>query len=121
MLATAPTLPPDFKGTNTVSEIQVDPGGRFLYVSNRGHDSLAVFAIDQVKGTLTPVERIPTTGKVPRYFTFDPTGRFVLVANQESNNVLLCRFDEKTGHLTPTGASIEVPAAVCLVFAPATR
>jgi 6-phosphogluconolactonase len=117
VIETLPTIPEDFKGTNAAAEIATDPAGKFLYASNRGHDTIAVFAIDAAKGTLKPLERIATTGKFPRYFTFDPTGEYVLVAHQNSDNVVLFRFDKETGHLTPTGASIPVPSPVCLLFA----
>lgn len=117
-IQTISTLPEGFTGANAAAEIFVDPTGKFLYASNRGHDSIAVFGIDQEKGTIKAVERIITTGKMPRYFGFDPTGQYVLVAHQNSGNVLVFKFDRTTGCLTPTGASIDVPSPVCLVFSP---
>ena len=116
VIETLPTIPEDFKDTNTAAEIATDPAGKFLYASNRGHDTIAVFAINATKGTLKPLERIVTGGKYPRYFTFDPTGEYVLVAHQNSDNIVLFRFDKQTGHLTPTGASIHLPSPVCLLF-----
>ena len=118
-LQTISTLPKDFSGRNTAAEVAVDRTGRFLYGSNRGHDSIALFTIDPRKGTLTLVEQVSTQGKAPRYFTFDPTGRYLLAANQDSDNIVLFRADQISGRLTPAGRSIEVPSPVCVVFVPA--
>lgn len=115
-IQTISTLPKDFSGRNAAAEVAVDPTGRFLYGSNRGHDSIAVFTIDHRKGTLTLVEQVSTQGKAPRYFTFDPTGGYLLAANQDSDNIVLFRVDQKTGRLTPAGPSIEVPSPVCVIF-----
>ncbi len=116
MIETLPAIPEDFTAFNQGAEIAMDPAGKFLYASNRGHDSIAVFAIDAAKGMLKPLERVVTGGKTPRYITFDPTGRYMLVAHQNSDNVVLFRFDNRTGHLTPTGASVSLPSPACLVF-----
>lgn len=110
------TLPRDYPGPNDDAEVQVHPSGKFLYASNRGHDSIAVFAIDPNKGTLTPVEDVPTGGKTPRSFEIDPTGSFLFVANQKSDNIVVFRIDAGTGRLTPTGKVLEVAAPVCLKF-----
>ncbi len=115
-LETVSTLPKDFAGENTTAEIRVDSSGRFLYGSNRGHDSIAVFSIDAAKGTLTPVERVSTQGKEPRNFEIDPTGKFLLAANQNSGSVVIFRIDAKTGRLTPTGEEFKVPSPVCVTF-----
>jgi len=112
------TLPKDFTGANEVAEIAVHPSGKFLYVSNRGRDSLAVFSIDPKKGTLKPVADIATQGKTPRNFVIDPTGKFLLAANQESNSIVVFNIDLATGVLTLTGQVAEVPAPVCIVFLP---
>jgi 6-phosphogluconolactonase len=112
------TLPKDFSGENDVAEIAVHPSGRFLYVSNRGRDSIAVFSIDPRKGTLTPVADIATQGKTPRNFAIDPSGKFLLAANQESNTIVVFRIDPTTGALTLTGHAAEVPAPVCIAFLP---
>jgi 6-phosphogluconolactonase len=117
-LQTVSTLPADFKGKNSTAEIEVDRSGRFLYGSNRGRNSIAVFAIDGSKGTLTPVEDTPTQGKTPRNFAIDPTGAYLFAANQDTGNVVLFRVDPKTGRLTPSGQSVEVPSPVCVIFAP---
>ncbi len=112
------TLPAGFSGRNSTAEIQVARSGRYLYGSNRGHDSIAVFAIDKKKGTLTSVEQVPTGGKTPRNFNIDPTGSYLLAANQSSNTVVVFRVDGKTGRLTPTGQSVEVFSPVCVEFVP---
>jgi 6-phosphogluconolactonase len=95
----------------------VHPDGKFLYTSNRGPDTIAIFRIDAGKGTLTAVERVPTQGKTPRNFAIDPTGGYLFAANQDSDNVVLFRIDKGTGHLTPAGNVLEVGAPVCVVFA----
>ena len=115
-LQTISTLPRDFSGTNNSAELQVHPNGRFLYASNRGHNSIAVFAIDPRAKTLTLVEHVPTQGKTPRNFAIDPTGRYLLAANQDTNNIVIFRIDQKTGRLTPTGDNLETPLPVCLLF-----
>jgi 6-phosphogluconolactonase len=114
-LQTLTTLPSDFAGVSYVAHVQVTPSGRFLYVSNRGHDSLAVFAIDE-SGALTPVAHAPTLGQWPRHFALDPTGKLLLAANQYSNTVVSFRVDPNTGLLTHTGAVTQVPAPVCVKF-----
>jgi 6-phosphogluconolactonase len=113
------TLPPDFAGRNSTAEIQMDRAGRFLYVSNRGADSVAVFAVDQAKGTLTGREFVPASGRSPRNITIDPTGRYLFAANQSSNNVVVFTVDARSGHLTPTGRPLEIdqPGSVCFVKA----
>ena len=114
---TISTLPKDFAGMNlSTAEIAVDPRGRFLYGSNRGHDSIAVFAIDPHRGTLTLVEITPTRGKTPRNFAIDPTGAYLFAANEDSGNIVLFRIDQVTGRLTPAGQKIEVGAPVCVTF-----
>ena len=118
-LQTISTLPKDFKGRSSTAELAVDRNGKFLYGSNRGHDSIAVFAIDPAKGTLTTVENTPTQGKTPRNFALDPTGGYLFAANQGTNNIVLFRIDQSTGRLTPAGEKVDVPSPVCVVFAPA--
>jgi 6-phosphogluconolactonase len=115
-LQTVSTLPKDFAGESTTAEIRVDDSGRFLYGSNRGHDSIAVFSIDAVKGTLTPVEIVSTGGKEPRNFEIDPTGKYLFAANQNSGSVVVFRIDAKSGRLTPTGEEFKVPSPVCVTF-----
>ena len=115
-LQTISTLPKDFKGENSTAEIAVDPKGRYLYGSNRGHDSIAVYAIDPAKGLLTLIEDVPTLGKEPRNFALDPTGAYLFAANQNSNTVVVFRVNPKNGRLTPTGEKIEVMSPVCVTF-----
>jgi 6-phosphogluconolactonase len=115
-LQTISALPNDFKGENDDAEIHIHPNGKFLYSSNRGHDSIAVFAIDPQKGTLTAVEDVPTQGKTPRSFEIDPTGKFLFAENQGSDNIVIFRIDEKTGRLSPTGKRIEAPSPVDVKF-----
>jgi 6-phosphogluconolactonase len=111
------TLPADFTGRNTTAEIQLDKAGRFLYVSNRGANSIAVYAVDAGKGTLTLQGFVPALGKSPRNITIDPTGRYFFAANQASNNVVIFSVDPKSGQLTPTGQQLQMdqPASVFLV------
>ena len=113
-LETVATLPANFKVPNTSADIHVAPGGKFLYCSNRGHDSLAAFRIDPGTGRLTLVGHTPTGGKTPRNFAVDPTGAFLLAANQNSDTVVTFRIDPQTGALRATGHKAEVPSPVCL-------
>jgi 6-phosphogluconolactonase len=113
------TLPEDFSGTNSGAEIAVGPSGRFLYASNRGDDSITVFAIDPAKGTLRTIQRVPTQGKTPHNFAIDPTGRFLFAANLDSSNVIVFQINESTGELSPAGKSLSVPGPACVVFVPA--
>jgi 6-phosphogluconolactonase len=117
---TISTLPPGFNKPNTAAEIAVHPNGRFLYASNRGDDSIAIFAIDQVSGTLSLIGFQPTLGKGPRQFAIDPTGNFLIVANQSSDSVVLFRVDPDTGRLTTTGTAFTVSSPVCVAFLPRT-
>ncbi len=112
------TLPKDFSGENDTAEIALHPNGKFLYVSNRGRDSIAVFSIDPRKGTLTSVADIATQGKTPRNFAIDPTGNFLLAANQNSNSIVVFKIDPATGALTLWGQSVEVPSPVAITFVP---
>ena len=100
----------------STAEVQVHPSGRFLYGSNRGHDSIAVFAVDEQSGRLTLVEHRSTQGRTPRGFGIDPSGRFLLAANQRSDSVVVFRIDERTGRLTPTGEPVAVGSPVCVKF-----
>ena len=115
-LQTISALPPDFKGHDDAAEIEVHPAGRFLYSSNRGHDSIAVFAINPATGKLRRIENTPTGGKTPRNFAIDPTGSYLFAANQDSNNIVVFRINRRTGHLTRTGTVIDVPSPVCIKF-----
>ena len=110
------TLPRDFTGTSYCADVHVSKSGRFLYGSNRGHNSIVVFAIDPRTARLSLVEHVSTEGNWPRNFTIDPSGRFLLVANQRSDNVVVFRIDAQTGRLTPTGTNEQIPVPVCLQF-----
>lgn len=110
------TLPKGYQGNTSTAEVVVHPSGKFLYGSNRGEDSIAVFAIDQETGKLTPTSRQGKGVKVPRNFAIDPSGRFCLVANQSGNTVIVFKIDPTTGALAPTGQSIQVDAPVCVRF-----
>lgn len=110
------TLPADYKGNNSTAEIQIDADGKFLYVTNRGHDSIAVYAVDSARGTLTLTENVPSLGKTPRNLTIDPRNEYVIVANQSGDNIVVFRIDHKTGHLTPTGSQQSVAQAGGIAF-----
>ncbi|MBN2508400.1 MAG: lactonase family protein [Verrucomicrobia bacterium] len=112
------TLPKGFDGKNTTAEIEVHPTGKFLYGSNRGHDSLAVYSMTPETGMLTLVEHEPTLGKTPRGFGIDPAGRWLVAANQQSDTVVVFRIDPQTGALEPTGQTLKVGAPVCVMFLP---
>ncbi len=117
---TVDTLPAGFEERSTTAEIVVHPSGNFVYGSNRGHDSTAVFTVDSSSGSssgmLTLVETEPTGGVHPRSIAIEPTGRFLVTANRDSNNLVSFRINETTGALQPTGYKTEVPKPVCVVF-----
>lgn len=113
-LSTLPQPHPD----NTTAEIVAHPSGKFLYVSNRGHDSIAIFRINSDTGRLTPMGHTPTGGKIPRNFAIDPSGRWLLAANQDSGTVTIFQVNNETGALTPTGQTVAVPKPVCVRFLP---
>lgn len=114
---TVSTIPAGFSAPSYCADLHVSPSGRFLYGSNRGHDSIVVFAIDKRSGELSMIEHVSTGGKWPRNFTIDPTGNFLLAANQRSDSVVTFHVDSKTGRLTPTGHIAEIPTPVCLKLA----
>jgi 6-phosphogluconolactonase len=113
---TVSTLPKDFQGVSTCAEVRVHPSGKFVYASNRGRDSIAVFSVDSKTGKLTFIEDVPSGGKMPRNFDMDPTAHWMLVANYESNNVMVFRIDQQTGKLTPTGQPVTAPSPYCPRF-----
>jgi 6-phosphogluconolactonase len=110
------TLPEGFDEPSDAAEIQMDARGMFLYASNRGHESIAVFSVDQEQGMLACVAFVPTLGKTPRHFAFDPTGTYLFAANQNSDNVVLFRVDRATGSLTPADSALRVAAPACVAF-----
>ena len=111
---TVSTVPEDFSGTSYCADVHVSLSGRFIYGSNRGHDSLAIFEIDQDTGKLAYVGHEPTQGKTPRGFAIDPTGTYLLAANQGTDTIVTFRIDQQTGRLMSTGHVAEVPTPVCL-------
>jgi 6-phosphogluconolactonase len=117
-IQTVSTLPDGFDGDNTTAEVQVHPSGEYLYGSNRGHDSIAVFRIAPDTGRLSYVANRSTQGKTPRGFGIDQTGRYLLAANQATDTIVVFRVDPGTGDLTPTGDVANVPMPVCVkIFA----
>lgn len=117
-IQTLPTLPTDFTGESFCADVHISPNGKFLYGSNRGHDSIAVFSIDAGTGQMAPVQHVSTQGKWPRNFAIDPSGSILLVANERSNDIFTYRIDPNSGQLTPTGFSAQVPKPVCLQVIP---
>jgi 6-phosphogluconolactonase len=112
------TLPPSFEGENTAAELAVHPTENFLFVSNRGHNSVVLFTIDPADGKLTYTDEQGSGGKTPRHFVLDAPARHLAVANQDGNNVLVCRIDEGSGRLKPSGVLATVPSPVCVKFLP---
>jgi 6-phosphogluconolactonase len=110
------TLPEGFTGVNTAATVAVDSAGRFLYASNRGDNSVAVFAISDHDGTLKAVQHVNCGGKTPRHFALDPGNQWLMVANQNSSNVVVFARDARSGFLTPTGNQYPLSFPVCLVF-----
>ena len=115
-LHTLSTLPEGFGGESTCAEVQMAPSGRFLYGSNRGHDSIVIYALDPDEGTMTLVGHQSTGGKIPRNFTLSPDGAFLAAANQDSDNVVMFRVDRETGTLEPTGSVVEAGTPICVKF-----
>jgi 6-phosphogluconolactonase len=115
-LQIVPTTPSTYTGNNTGAEVVVAPSGHFVYGSNRGHDSIGIFAIDQMTGFLTPVGWEPTGGRTPRFFTLDPSGGHLYAANQASDSVVIFRVDQATGKLAAAGEKIDVKTPTTIVF-----
>jgi len=110
------TLPSSYTGNNTGAEIAVAPSGRFVYGSNRGHDSIAIFAIDQTTGLLTSIGWEPTQGQTPRFFALDPSGDRLYAANQTSDTVVIFDVDRTTGRLKPSGEIVKVASPCTIAF-----
>jgi 6-phosphogluconolactonase len=115
-IQTISTLPAGFSGRNDTAEIAMHPNGKWLYASNRGNDTIAVFEVEPGKGTLRLVADVPTGGKEPRHFAIDPAGKYLLAENQNSDTIVTFRIDPASGKLTRTGDVAQVPAPVCLAF-----
>ncbi|MBU2703987.1 6-phosphogluconolactonase (cycloisomerase 2 family) [Sporomusaceae bacterium BoRhaA] len=111
-----PCIPQFFTGNNTAAEIMIAPSGNFVYVSNRGHDSIGIFAVNQTTGTLSPIDWESSQGKGPRFFNFDPTGKFLYVANENSDRIVTFQVDAENGKLTATGQIIQTGSPVCIEF-----
>jgi 6-phosphogluconolactonase len=111
------TLPVDFQGQNTCADVHITPDGKFLYGSNRGHDSIVIYKINE-NGTLTHVGHEPTQGRNPRNFALDPSGTYLFAANQDTDTIVTFRIDQQTGKLAPTGHVTEVPTPVCVKILP---
>ena len=116
LMQTVTTLPPDFDGASYTAEVVAHPSGKFIYGSNRGHDSIAVFRVDPDSGNLQLVQIEPTQGKTPRNFAVDPTGKYLLAENQDSDTIVVFRIDPDQGRLAATGHTLEVPKPVCIKF-----
>ena len=116
LVETLSTLPVKYRGSNTAAEILLDPLGRFLYVSNRGHDSLGRFRVDPKSGRLTQGAWVSSGGQTPRHFAMDPSGKWLFAANQNSNSIQPFQVDPKSGRLTAAGAALGVPSPVCVIF-----
>ena len=114
-LQTVPSTPSEFTGYSTGAEIWLDRAGRHVYVSNRGHDSIGVFAIDPAKGTLTPKQWVPTKGGTPRFFAFDPAEKFLYVANQDGHSIVTYKVG-RDGRLAPSPVRVKVGSPACIVF-----
>ncbi len=116
---TISNLPDGFTGIDNSAEIEMDRSGRFLYASNRGNDSITLFAVDPVQGTLTKVQVVPTQGNIPRNFALDPTGRYLIAANQKSNSLVVFSVDPHDGKLKAAGQMLDIPSPVDILFVPA--
>ena len=117
-IQTISTLPADFQGKSYTAEVQVHPSGKFVYGSNRGHNSIAIFAVDPQTGKLNLVGVEPTQGRNPRNFAVDPTGAYLLAENGDSGTIVVFRIDAQSGSLRPTGQSVRVPKPVCIKMIP---
>jgi 6-phosphogluconolactonase len=115
-MQTISTLPKDFHGVSMCAEVRVHPSGRFVYASNRGRDSIALFMVDPQSGRLTWIEDVPSGGKTPRNFDFDPSAHWLLVTNHDSDTAMVFRINQQTGRLTPAGDPVEVPSPYCPRF-----
>jgi 6-phosphogluconolactonase len=115
-IQTISTLPEGYMGTNSTAHVLVAPSGRFVYASNRGHDSIAVFSVNPATGRLEFIERVWTYGETPRNFAIDPTGNFMYIGHQNTDNIVVFRVNQATGRLTPTGQFYGAGQPVCLVF-----
>jgi 6-phosphogluconolactonase len=112
------SLPAHYEGPNSGAEVAVHPSGKFLYASNRGNNTVVLFGIDTVHGTLTYIEEQGTGGKTPRHFGIEPSAKHMAIGNQESDTILACVIDAGNGRLKPSGVFAECPSPVCMKFLP---
>ncbi len=117
VLGATPTLPADFTNPNKTAEIEVHPNGKFLYASNRGHDTIAVYQRDEETGAITFLQHAPCGGKTPRHFKIDPSGKWLLCAHQDSNTISVLALDPATGLLGNPASTVTSPNPICLLFA----
>ena len=120
-IETVSTLPDGFDDVSHCADVHISASGEFVYGSNRGHDSIVIFRVDQESGKLSLVEHVPTQGGWPRNFCLSPSGAYLIAANQEGDNLVTFAIDPESGRLTPTGCNIKVPAPVCLALLEITR
>lgn len=113
---TVPTLPRDFTGLKWNAEVRVHPSGKFVYGSNRTHDSIAAYAVGPTTGLLTPIQLVASGGKTPRNFAISPDGKWLVCGHQESDDLTVFAINPNTGRLTPTGASTKASMVVCVLF-----
>jgi len=116
LLQTLSTLPGYYDGPNLAAEVDVHPTGQFLYVSNRGNNTVVLFGIDKEEGTLTYIEEQGTGGKTPRHFGIQPSAKHLVIANEESDTLLVCRIDAGNGRLKPSGVFASAPSPACAQF-----
>ena len=117
-MQTISTVPTEWDGRNYPADIHVHPNGKFLYGSNRGHDSIAVYDISEETGELSNYRVVSSGGQCPRGFAIDPLGKHILVANQNSSNIVVYAVDDETGDITPTGETLDIPTPVCVIIQP---
>jgi 6-phosphogluconolactonase len=117
LVQTIPTIPADYAKNSSPADVHVHPNGRFVYSSNRGHDSIAIFRIDEASGRMTLVDIVSTQGTTPRGFNFEPSGKYLFAANQGTGSIVTFAVDGDRGMLTPTGGKVDVPRPVCVQFA----
>ncbi len=116
LVRSVPSLLGNFPGQNTAAEIAIHPNGKFLYSSNRGHDSIAVFTLDEKSGSPKLIQNFPSGGRAPRNFAIDPSGIFLLAAHQDTDNIVVLKIDSDTGKLSDTHFGAKIPAPVCVLF-----
>ena len=117
LLDVVQTLPAGYREESHCADLQITRDGRFLYGSNRGHDSIAIYAVDQSTGQLMLIGHQSTLGETPRNFAIDPSGRYLIVANQNSDSLIVFRLDDRTGMLADIGKRVEIGTPMCVKFA----